>query len=376
MSRYSVWICVVALLWAAPAWSQPRYEETRVGTRFQIYAPPNNEVTTRYSAVVVTALSGDNGQPAQVTIIDDGADGDDDDTVSALLVRGESLVRYIKDGAVNDDYQGKWDGDYMRVESSQPVAVMLVTDSDWQHDWAPADNGTLRGTSFYIWANRTSSSARDINAFAYEPGTRLSLYDITDNVLTGSGVARVRADRGAPLLQVDMEEGEDLNVRKGLGLDLLQAGRSYQVVATRPVTLMTGALGGITATGGVRDGGGFVPGRDGRVQGSDFYFTIPHDKGRLSEQELRIISYDDGVVAAVAAGRVLDGVVVGGRDAGDGGSGGGARGAAARVGGGVRGAGGADARAAQRERGRVGGVWRAGRRDPCARGGRRGDQAV
>lgn len=297
MRRYSGLMCVVALLWAAPVWSQPRYEETRVGTRFQIYAPPNNEVSARYSAVVVTALSGDNGQPAQVTIIDDGADGDDDDTVSASLVRGESLVRYIKDGAVNDDYQGKWDGDYLRVESSQPVAVMLVTDSDWQHDWAPADNGTLRGTSFYIWANRTSSSARDVNAFAYEPGTRLSVYDITDNVLTGSGVARVRADRGAPLLQVDMEEGEDLIVRKGLGLDLLQAGRSYQVVATRPVTLMTGALGGITATGGVRDGGGFVPGRDGRARGADFYFTIPHDKGMLREQELRIISYDDGVVA-------------------------------------------------------------------------------
>jgi LruC domain-containing protein len=289
-----LWLAVV---WAMPAWAQPSYEETRVGTRFQVYVPPNNEVSGRYSAIVITALSGDAAQPVLVELVDDAADGDDDDTVSASLVRGESLVRYIKDGAVNDDYQGKWDGDYMRVSASSPVAVMLVTDSDWQHDWAPADNGTLRGTSFYVWANRTSSSARDINAFAYEPGTRVSLYDITDNALTGSGVARVRADRGAPLLQVDMEEGEDLIVRRGLGLDLLQAGRSYQIVATRPITLMTGALGGITVTGGVRDGGGFVPGRDGRSRGDDFYFTIPHDKGRLSEQELRIVSYDDGVVS-------------------------------------------------------------------------------
>jgi LruC domain-containing protein len=269
--------------------------ESSVANHFQLYVPPNNDVGTRYSAIVITAVSGTWDAPTVVDLIDDDADGDDDDTqLGVNLVQGESLVRYIRDGAVNDDLSGAWDGDYMIVRANRPVSAYLVTDSDWQHDWAPAVNGSLRGTRFFLYANRTSVTNRDVDVFAYDADTRVALYDVTYSPLTTSGRAAV-APRSEALLVADLDEGEDLRVRHGLGLDLLQAGHTYELVATRPVTVQFGALGGVTNGNGVRDGGGYVPGRSGSALDNDFYFTIPHDQGRPYEQELRIIAADDNV---------------------------------------------------------------------------------
>jgi len=290
----SATIAMVALL-ASPV-EAAEYRETRAATRFQIFVPPNNDQTARYSAVIVTAVAGTVTNPCVVDLIDDGSDGDTDDTLTGVsLVKGQSLVRYIKDGAVNDDYgsNGPWDGDYFTITSSLPVTAHVVTDSFWQHDWVPSDDGSLRGTSFFIYSNYQS---RDVNAFAYEDGTRVSVYDITgDAPTTGSGVTSIGERAALPTLSVDLNAGEDMFVKYGLGGGLFKAGRTYQVVSTKPVTVMSGAI----STNGIRDGGGFVPSATGATVGDDFLFTIPHDAGRLYEQELRVVSFDDGVVATL-----------------------------------------------------------------------------
>lgn len=296
-------LVVIALApFVAQAQTASLRRQTLVSTRFQVFVPPNNDQNGRWSSIVITALSGTAAAPTLVDLIDDGADGDTDDSVSgAALVKGASLVRYIRDGAVNDDAGGVWDGDYLRVAADKPVAVMLVTDSDWQHDWAPADNGTLRGTAFYLYANKTSVSNRDIDVFAYENGTRVQLYDITDVARTTSGITTVRAPGADPLMSTDLDEGEDLIVRRGLGRDVLVPGRTYLLMATKPVTCMFGAVGSLNPTNQARDGGGFVPGRNGEAQDTDFYFHIPTNPGALNEQELRVVAVDDGVTAVLSA---------------------------------------------------------------------------
>lgn len=273
------------------------YKETRVATRFQIFVPPNNDQTARYSAIIVTAAAGTVADPCVVDLIDDGADGDVDDTlVGVELKAGESLVRYIKDGDVNDDYgsDGPWDGDYMRVESTLPVAVHIVTDSFWQHDWAPSTNGTLRGTTFYLYSSYRS---RDVNVFAYEDDTRIMLRDVTQGEpLTGSGVSQIDTDaEREPLFVVDLDAGEDLWIRRGMGGGVLEAGRTYQLVATKPVTSLVGAI----STNGIRDGGGFVPSANGSTVGDDYLFTVPHDAGLIREQEIRVVAFDPGVTVTL-----------------------------------------------------------------------------
>ena len=78
-------------------------------TAFLIYVPPNNDNNGRDVCLVVTAL---NETTTTVDIIDDDADGDSDDTVLQVpLSQGQSYILYHKDGAINDDAGGKWDGD-------------------------------------------------------------------------------------------------------------------------------------------------------------------------------------------------------------------------------------------------------------------------
>jgi LruC domain-containing protein len=284
-------LLLFSFLISLPAGAELR--ETRVATEFQVYVPPNNDLGNRYSAVVVTALAGSADRPNRVVLDDLNNDGDVDDTMDVSgLTLGQSVVRYIKDGAINDDMGGVWDGDFFHIDSDQPVSVYLVTDSDWQHDWAPAVNGTLRGTRFFLYANRTSVTARDINAFAYEDGTRIELYDLTDTPLTSSGVTALLPRPLNPIFSVDVDEGEDLLSVAQVGADVLVAGHTYEVIATRPITVLYGALANLNGGGGIRDGGGFVPGDDGTAFDDRFYFSIPHDPGRESEQELRIIAAD------------------------------------------------------------------------------------
>ncbi|MEO0815390.1 MAG: hypothetical protein AAFY60_21195, partial [Myxococcota bacterium] len=120
----------LAVLVAAPEWAAA----SEASTHFSIFVPPNNSNNGRHSALTITALS----DATAVTVVDTDEDGDSDDSVSATLSRGQSIVVQIREGAVNDGAGGKWDGDRFIVDSDKPVTAMLSTRSEWQHDWAPA----------------------------------------------------------------------------------------------------------------------------------------------------------------------------------------------------------------------------------------------
>ena len=170
---------------------------------------------------------------------------------------------------------------------------MIASDSDWEHDWAPATSGTLRGSEFFLYAQYTGSTNRDIDVFAYENGTHVEIYDVT----AGTPVVSTTGDRAGrrrgparPSSRPTSNEGEDLNRRFGLGKDIFLPGHVYQVVATKDVTALFGALDSVVTVNQARDGAGFVPGRSGHAIDSDFYFAIPHNIGTPNEQELRIVA--------------------------------------------------------------------------------------
>jgi hypothetical protein len=272
-------------------------EESHVGLHFQVFVPPNASTASRATALVITAQAGSALAPCVVNAVDDGADGDADDTqLGVKLAKGESLIIYPKDGAVNDDMGGKAKGDYFVVDATLPVSVMIASDSDWEHDWAPATSGTLRGSEFFVYAQTASVSARDIDVFAYENGTHVEIYDVTSGtpVVSKTGIARVGTRGATPILSADLNEGQDLNRIFGLGKDIFTVGHVYQVVSTKDVTVLFGSIDSIVNQDQARDGAGFVPGRSGHAIDSDFYFAIPHNQGKESEQELRIVAGTKG----------------------------------------------------------------------------------
>lgn len=268
-------------------------------THFTVFVPPNDSNNGRYSMLIVTAqASGPSGR-THVDIIDDGADGDADDSYSVDLARGQSQIVYIKDGATNDDAGGRWDGDIFDVRSNAPVTVLLATRSDWEHDWVPGDNNRMLSQTFYIFSPDGTGSKRDVNIFSYAAGTRVRITEISSTPTLATGATQLSSTGGRVMLETTLGEGEDLMVRRGLGVDLLAMGHTYLVEASAPVTAITGALETLTGGSQARDGGGFVPSANGSSTGELFYFTVPHDPGRRAEQEIRIVGYDDATNVAL-----------------------------------------------------------------------------
>lgn len=280
-------LCLTPLLLGAPA----ALGLGEASTRFVVYAPPNNENMSRFSMIIVTAVT---EGATTVDLVDDGADGDTDDTVNGIqLTRGQSYIRYIKDGAVNDDAGGKWDGDLFIVTASLPVITLVTTKSDWQHDWVPADNKTSLGQRFYIYSPATSASDRDLDVFAYSNETAVELYDITaSSPVNASGKATVDLVNRRLVMRQNLAAGEDLLFVHGLGVDILKPDRTYELVASRPITALTGALATLNAGNSARDGASFVPSSNGSSVGDLFYFAVVCNPGMRKEQELRILSAD------------------------------------------------------------------------------------
>lgn len=297
MRRVVVWMIGLGVLLAGPpnVWAVGE-----AATTFQIYVPPNADYSFRRVMLVVTALS----DLTSVNIVDDDADGDDDDSALGVqLSAGQSYVVRIADGAVNDDMGGgaKHDGDYFRINATLPVLVQMATNSGWQHDWVPAASHGSIGERFLIYSPPLTSDG-DLDLFAYQDETVVEVYDVTVSPTTSSGPTAVDLSAGALLLRATLQTGEDLNAVHGVGLDLLDGGHTYMVLASKPVTALYGALGAdhYSYNTQARDGGGFVPASNGSAAGDLFYFRIPHDRGRQGEKELRVVAYDSTEV-------VLDG---------------------------------------------------------------------
>ena len=259
-------------------------------TRFGMFIPPNGNNSGRDPALIVTAVQ-DN---TIIDIIDDNADGDDDDSATGLTLNtGQSHIIYIQEGAVNDDLGGKQDGDYFLITASKPIIVAnLTVNTDWQHDFVPADNRLMSGTSFYLYRphgfSQTHGRNELVNIFAYNDNTDIQVIDITDTAKTSSGTTSVVSDAdGSVIFSTTLNAGEDLQEVHDFTMQL-DAGRTFHIVSNKDVTVQFGALS--KGQTGSRDGGTYVPGKNGTSADKTFYFTIPYKYS--NEREMRIVSYD------------------------------------------------------------------------------------
>ena len=259
-------------------------------TYFNIYVAPNNDNVRRNVALIVTAIY----DSTNFVIIDDGMDGDTDDSKSGLLMAGQSYILYIKDNGINDDARyasggiHKQDGDYFIIKSNKLVYASQSTDSDWQHDWVPSTDKSGIGQRFIIYSSKSSSSNRDINVFAYENNTDVTVRKISSSPLTKSGYTNVNFNSTNIVVQKNLNIGEDLIYSSTEGRNLMNSGDTYVVESNKPITVQYGAL-----YGNERDGGGYVPSENGSSAGSLFYFGVPFQNGSRGEQEIRMISLQD-----------------------------------------------------------------------------------
>lgn len=259
-----------------------------VSTYFEIFVPPNNDAVRRDVALILTAIY----DSTTFEITDDGRDGDTDDSVSGMLMSGQSYILYMREGSVNDDANApgasgaKQDGDFFTIRTSNLVMAFQSCDSDWQHDWVPATNKSSKGTKYILYAPKISSSKRDINVFAYADSTQITIRKISTAPKTTSGYTDVDPTRNEVVVQRLLNVGEDLIFYHTNGRDLMETGATYVLESNKPVTVQCGAL-----WGNARDGGGYVPSDNGSSAGELFYFTVHYQAAK--EQEIRIVSWDN-----------------------------------------------------------------------------------
>lgn len=279
-------IFIILLAWVA--FSTTLIAGGAPSTYFNIYLPPNNDPVQRNVALIVTAIYDE----TTFTITDDDADGDNDDTVTGTLSAGQSYVLYIKDNGINDDAQYasggvlKRDGDYFIINSSKLVFASMSTDSDWQHDFVPSVNKTSLGGKFIIYAPKITSSKRDLNVFAFEDNTTITISKISSVPTTATGYTNIDIDAKTIVKQRTINRGQDIIHHFQDGRDVMETGATYMIESNKPVSVQYGAL-----WANARDGGGYVPSSNGSSSGDLFYFAVPYQSN--GEQEIRIVSWDD-----------------------------------------------------------------------------------
>ena len=259
----------------------PAASAGEASTHFSIFVPPNNDNNGRNSVLTVTAHS-DN---TSVDVTDTLEDGDSDDSYSGVTLNaGQSLVIRLRDGAINDDAGGDWEGDRLIVDSDKPVTAMLSTHSEWQHDWVPAEGGGMRGQEFFVWSPRADW---ELDAVAYEDNTLVEIYDVTTAAKSDSGTTSI-ALPGEIVLRQTINDGQDFLVgRNQSGVNITEAGHTYRVIASEPITLMFGSF-----FSRERDGGGYVPSENGTTSGTHFYFPVPAGSWTQHEKEIRVVAGD------------------------------------------------------------------------------------
>lgn len=257
-------------------------------TYFNIYVPPNNDAVRRNVAIIVTAIQ----DSTSFSITDDDADGDSDDSFSGILMAGQSYILYIKDNGINDDARYasggelKRDGDYFIIESNKLVYASMSTDSDWQHDFVPSVNKKSIGEKFLIYSPKTSYSPRDLNVFAYEENTTITISRISLSATKKTGYTHVDINQKEIVVQKTIQPGQDIIHYFQEGRDIMASGETFIVESNKPVSVQYGAL-----WRNAHDGGAYVPSSNGSSSGELFYFAVP--KGGNGMQEIRIVSWDD-----------------------------------------------------------------------------------
>lgn len=257
-------------------------------TYFNVFVPPNNEAMQRNVALIITAVN----DSTYFSILDDDMDGDSDDSVDGMLMAGQSYILYMKDNGINDDAlyasggQLARNGDYYIINSNKLVYASMSTDSDWQHDFVPAVNKKSVGQKFIVYSPKVSSSPRDLNVFAYEENTTISIYKISTTPTTQTGYTNVDVSSKQLVVQRTLNPGQDIIHYYTDGRDVMQTGGTYMIESNKNVSVQYGAL-----WGNARDGGAYVPSSNGSGAGELFYFAVPYQGA--GEQEIRIVSWDD-----------------------------------------------------------------------------------
>jgi len=284
------------LLLSLIVWSNWVCATGEVSTYFNIYVPPNNDAVQRNVCLVVTAIY----DSTYFEIIDDSTDGDSDDSYSGYLSAGQSYILYIKDNGVNDDalYASggtlAWDGDFYEIRASNLVYASMATKSDWQFDFVPATNKSSTGQRFIVYSPGTSHSNRDLNVFAYEAGTNVTISKISTSSTLHTGKSTVDINAKTVLVNRTINPGEDLIYYHSDGQNIMISGETYLIESNKDVSVQYGAL-----FKNERDGGGYVPSSNGSSSGSEFYFSVPYQ--RSGEQEIRIVSWEDSTAVYLEA---------------------------------------------------------------------------
>lgn len=282
--RFKIIISLFLLLFSTKA----AFATGTASTHFNIYLPPNNDAVQRNVCLIVTAIY----DSTAFTIIDDGADGDTDDSVSGTLAAGQSYILYIKDNGINDDAQYasggvlKRDGDYFFINSSKLVFASMSTDSDWQHDFLPGVTKDALSTKFIVYAPKISGSPRDLNVFAFSDSTTVTISKISTVPTLQTGYTNINLEQKTIVKQRTLNKGQDIIHFFSDGRDVMNTGATYMIETNKPVSVQYGAL-----WGNARDGGGYVPSSNGSSSGDLFYFAVPYQSD--AEQEIRVVSFDN-----------------------------------------------------------------------------------
>lgn len=262
--------------------------QSEPSTYFNIYVPPNNEAVQRNVALIITAVS----DSTSFSILDDDMDGDSDDNVSGMLMAGQSYILYIKDNGVNDDARYASggtlasNGDYYIINSDKLVYASMSTDSDWQHDFVPSVNKKTVGQKFFVYAPKITNSPRDLNVFAYQENTTVSIFKISSAPTTQTGYTNIDLAEKQLVVQKTISPGQDIIHYFPDGRDMMQSGGTYLIESNKDVSVQYGAL-----WGNARDGGAYVPSSNGSGSGELFYFSVPYQSN--GEQEIRIASWNN-----------------------------------------------------------------------------------
>ena len=259
-----------------------------VSTYFNIFVPPNNDPVQNNVCLVVTAVH----DSTFFNIEDRAEDGDSDDSVSGMLMAGQSYILYIRDNGVNDDSHNSGagiqahDGDHFIITSDKGVIAYQATDNDWQHDWVPSVSNQTLGEKFIIYCSGSASTNKDVNLFAFTDSTTITIRKISNVLTQTTGYTNVDMYSNNIVLSRNLNVGEDLIYQSTDGHGILEEGGTYVIESNQPISVQYGAL-----EQRERDGGGYVTSSNGSSTGELFYFTVPYQASK--EQEIRIVSWDD-----------------------------------------------------------------------------------
>ncbi|MEZ5173686.1 MAG: hypothetical protein R2850_09330 [Bacteroidia bacterium] len=127
----------------------------------------------------------------------------------------------------------------------------------------------------------------DLNAFAFKDSTCIKITRLSESASSETGYTQLFQDSAITLASLFISRGKDLIYHYGLGRNLIEAGHTYLVETSAPVSLQMGSL-----YEKERGSGSYVTTSNGSTTGDEFYFAVPFENGFYGEQDIQINAYD------------------------------------------------------------------------------------